>query len=86
VTFITGDQPAINLKASRPYPPENLSIYYPLSPQLALLLSDVDEEPPFAAEAITAAHASTLNGKLFEARYNQVFAQSEEALKALHSK
>ena len=85
MTFITGDQPAINLKASRPYPPEN-SIHYPLSPQLALLLSDVDEEPPFAAKAITAAHASTLNGKLFEASYNQVFAQSEEALKALHSK
>jgi Protein of unknown function (DUF4238) len=84
--FITGDQPVINLKANRPHPPESLSIYYPISPQLALLLGDVDEEPLFATEGLTAAQASTLNGKLFEACYKQVFAQSEESLKALHPK
>jgi uncharacterized protein DUF4238 len=81
--FITGDQPAINLKGARPHPPENLSIYYPISPQLALLLADVDEEPLFATEGLTAAQASMLNGKLFEACYKQAFAQSEESLKAL---
>jgi hypothetical protein len=83
VPFITGDQPAINLKASRPHRPESLSIYYPISPQLALLLGDVDEEPLFAAQGLTAAQTSTLNGRLFEACYKQVFAQSEESLKAL---
>jgi hypothetical protein len=83
VPFITGDQPAINLKGTRPHPPESLSIYYPISPQHALLLADVDEEPLFAADGLTAAQASMLNGKLFEACYKQVFAQSEETLKAL---
>ncbi len=83
VPFVTGDQPAINLKASPPHPPEGLSIYYPISPQLALLLSEVDETPLIASEGLTAAQASTLNGKLFEACYKQVFAQSEESLKAL---
>lgn len=74
----------INLKANRPHPPESLSMYYPISPQLALLLGDVDEEPLFATEGLTAAQASTLNGKLFEACYKQVFAQAEESLRALH--
>jgi hypothetical protein len=80
VPFITGDQPVINLKANRLYPPESLSIYYPISPQLALLLGDVDEKPMFATEGLTAAQVSTLNGKLFEACYKQVFARSEESL------
>jgi hypothetical protein len=81
VPFITGDQPAINLKGARPQPAEHLSIFYPISPQLALLLADVDEEPLFPAEGLTAAQASILNAKLFEASYKQVFAQSEEALR-----
>ena len=83
VPFITGDQPAINLKGTRPRPPENLSIYYPISPQLALLLADADEEPLFPAEGLTAVQASMLNRRLFEACCKQVFAQSEEPLKAL---
>jgi hypothetical protein len=83
VPYITGDQPAINLKGARPHPPENLSIYYPISPQLALLLADVDEEPLFGIEGLTAAQASMLNEKLFEASYKQVFAQSEGSLRAL---
>jgi hypothetical protein len=83
VPFITGDQPTINLKANRRHPPESLSLYYPVSPQLALLLGDVEEEPQFPTEGLTAAQASTLNRKLFEACYKQVFAQSEASLKAL---
>jgi len=61
VPFITADQPAINLKGARPHPTEALSIYYPISPRLALLLADVDEEPLFATEGLTAAQASMLN-------------------------
>jgi len=83
VPFITGDQPAINLKATQPNPPENLSIYYPISPQLALLLGDVDEEPPFPTNDLTAEQASTLNTRLFAFCYKQVFAQSEKSLKSL---
>lgn len=81
--FVTGDQPAINLKGTRPRPPESLSIYYPISPQLALLLADVSEEPLFPAEGLTTAQASMLNERLAEASYKQVFGQSEEPLKAL---
>jgi hypothetical protein len=83
VSFITGDQPAINLKASGRHPPESLSIYYPISPKLALLLGDVDEDPFFNADGVTAAEVLMLNERVFEASYQQVFAQSEDALKAL---
>lgn len=80
VPFITGDQPAVNLKGRRPHPPERLSIYYPISPQLALLLSDIDEDPLTTTEGLTASQASELNNKLFEASYKQVFALSSESL------
>jgi len=81
VPFITGDQPAINLQGTRPKPPEKLSIYYPISPRLALLLAEVDETPLFAAEGLTAAQASLLNMRIFEACYQQAFARSEDSLK-----
>jgi putative heme iron utilization protein len=83
VPFVTADQPAINLKGTRPRPPENLSIYYPISPQLALLLADVGEEPMFPAQGLTAEQASALNRKVVEASHKQVFAQSRESLEGL---
>jgi hypothetical protein len=85
VPFITGDQPAINLKGgARPRrPPENLCVYYPIAPQLALFLTDVDEESPFAPEGVTPTQASMLNRHLFEASYRQVFSQSKMPLTAL---
>jgi Protein of unknown function (DUF4238) len=83
VPFITGDQPAINLKGTRPRPPEKLSIYYPISPRLALLLAEVDETPLFADEGLTPAQASFLNMTIFEACYQQVFGKSEESLRSL---
>jgi hypothetical protein len=46
-------------------------------------LGDVDEEPPFPTEGMSVEQASTLNRKLFEASYKQVFAQSERSLKTL---
>jgi Protein of unknown function (DUF4238) len=83
VPFVTGDQPAINLKGRRPHPPKSLSIYYPISPQLALLLADVDEEPLVATEGLTGAQASMLNEKMLRASYKQVFGQSEISLTSL---
>lgn len=83
VPFITGDQPAVNLKGARPRPPENLSIYYPISPRLALLLTDVNEDPLFPAEGLTGEQALTLNMKIAEASYQQTFAHSKAPLEGL---
>jgi hypothetical protein len=85
VPFVTGDQPAINLKANGVGAPENLAIYYPISPQLALVLGDADEASEFPAEGLTPAQASMLNQKVFKASYKQVFAQTEESLRAVTS-
>ena len=75
--FITAGQPTINLKGTRPRPPESLSIT--IRHRLSLRFSwAIDEEPLFATEGLTTAQASMLSGKLFEACYKQVFAQSEE--------
>jgi hypothetical protein len=83
VPFITGDQPAINLKGTRPDPPDRLSIFYPIAPHAALLMADVGDEPPFPAEGLTRNEAKTLNQMLIQASYKQVFGRTEECLRAL---
>jgi len=83
VPFITGDQPAINLKGTRPTPPDRLSIFYPIAPHAGLLMADVDEEPLFPAEGLTRNQATTLNQMLFQASYKQVFGRSVECLRAI---
>jgi hypothetical protein len=83
VPFVTGDQPAINLKGTRPEAPERFSVYYPISPQLALILADIDEQPLFPAEGLTDAQASYLNKRLATASYKQVFAKARASLKAV---
>ncbi len=51
--FVTGDQPLINLHGDGEKPPEALSWYYPISPALALLLTEVNEEPIFSTASLT---------------------------------
>jgi hypothetical protein len=86
VPFITGDQPAINLKGTRPTPPDRLSIFYPIAPHAGLLMADVDEEPLFPAEGLTPDRARTLNQMIFRASYKQVFGRSEKCLRAIASR
>jgi hypothetical protein len=81
VTFVTGDQPVINLHAAPPRPPTKLSLYYPLSPRLALILPEVDEEPPFSTESLTSAQVAALNARIIEASHSQVFGDSEASLR-----
>lgn len=80
VAFITGDQPAINLCATwTDDQPDSLSIYYPISPKLALLLEDVNKEPIYA-ESITSEQAAELNTKLKCSCHSQIFGLTKEAL------
>ena len=80
VPFITGDQPAVNLKGTRPMPTNSLSIYYPISPTAALLMAEFDEEPMFPATGLTAEQARELNARIVRASHKQVFAQSAACL------
>lgn len=77
--FITGDQPLINLHNDAS-PPVALSWYYPISPRLALFLTEVDESPAFSTASLTPAEVSGLNSRMVAESQSQVFAQSPASL------
>jgi hypothetical protein len=78
--FITGDQPTVNLLADGTTPPEALSVYYPVSPTLGLVLGEVGQPPAFASEGLTVADVQYLNDRIYAARHSQVFAHKKTAL------
>jgi hypothetical protein len=80
LAFITGDQPVINLHGGDGKSPATLSWYYPISPRLALFLTEVDEEPVFSTAGLTAAQVNDLNARIVAASHSQVFAQSRGSL------
>ncbi len=79
IPFITGDQPVINFDATAPTAPEKVSFYYPISPGLALFLSEVDETPPFSSD-LSVERVKDFNIKIIEHSHSQVFGHSEAAL------
>jgi hypothetical protein len=84
VPFITGDQPVVNLHGNRETPPEMASLYYPISPRLALYLGEPDEVPPeIPFEAMTATGASYLNLRIAVASHAQVYARTPDLLTAV---
>lgn len=79
IPFITGDQPVINLLAMLPQT-TRLTIFYPLSPKLALWLGEVDEACPFPEEGLTRDNVVWLNQKVVEASFQQIFANGRTVL------
>jgi hypothetical protein len=61
-------------------PPEELCLYYPLSPNLALLLTEVDSEPAFSTESLTSAQATNLNTTMLEVCHSQLLGQTKASL------
>lgn len=82
VPFVTGDQPVINLDADGETAPELLSFLYPLSPRLALYLSQPGstEVPAFIC---TAAKVMELNLRIANTSHSQIYAASVETLEDL---
>lgn len=77
IDLITSDQPAINLKANYIDPPSRLEIYYPLSPKLALFVSD-EEKKYINFDYETALF---LNRKMKEISYRQIYSSTRESIK-----
>ena len=75
VAFITGDQPIINLLAVADSPATELSLYYPLAPTKALLLSDTGRSLVVTNDSFNEAWAVELNRKIAENSHSQVFAR-----------
>jgi len=83
--FITGDQPVVNLLATSPEAPTELAFYYPLAPQLALVLNEVDGELPLSSETLSSEQVHSLNARLFAASHAQIFGTSEDAIRSAKS-
>lgn len=78
--FITGDQPAINIKAKETKQQDEFSIYYPISPNLALILCEANQDPTYPEHGISALQVSELNQRIVKASYKQIFSNSKEYL------
>jgi hypothetical protein len=80
VPYVTSDQPVINLDEK---PTERFALYYPITPKIALLLSEVDEEPAFSTHTLTAEQVVRLNERMAVASHSQVVADREAALPSI---
>lgn len=85
VEFITGDQPVINLLAAADQQATELSLYYPLSPTKALLLSDSGRKLMVTNDTFSERWAIELNRKIIQNSRSQVFARTPKILEALRS-
>jgi len=84
VPFITGDQPVINLLSpGTGEPPKLLAFYYPVSPQLAVILDEASERTGYAARPVSAHHVIALNRRIQAAAHAQVFGSSRDVLNSL---
>jgi hypothetical protein len=81
--FITGDQPVINLHGGGSPPVTKFTLYYPLSPTLALFLCEAGETAPYATDSLTSEDISALNVRMLTACHRHVFGQTEASLLAL---
>lgn len=81
VPFITGDQPVINLHGQSPEPTETVSLYYPVTPRSALMVTEVGEQPPFLTGSLAPEDVALLNERIARAAHSQVFAATKEDLR-----
>ncbi len=84
IPFITGDQPVINTKAddidlTTGYAKE-LELYYPISPDIAILIDPHYGTNLHEDVQITKEEAKYYNDLMFQASHEQVFAQEEAHL------
>jgi hypothetical protein len=85
VPFVTGDQPVVNLFPS-PHPdkpPDLLALNYPLSPSTALIIDEEEHRSGYTSGAVSVEQVRTLNCRIRDASYHQLFGGSEEILRGL---
>ena len=83
LTFITGDQPAINTAAVGLAPgeqTEKLELYYPVSPELAVLISAQHATPGVGRRQINRQQTKEYNEMIATMSDEQLYAGSEQAL------
>ncbi len=81
--FVAGDQPILNLRAvglPEGVPPDELELYYPLTPTRALLLGFDAATRTTNERLLTTTEAAAYNEMMVNASYEQVYARTEDAL------
>ncbi len=83
--FLAGDQPLFNLHgvgASASSPPEQLALFYPLSPTRALLLDFSADYSGTGTRLLTSTNVSEFNQMIAGKAHEQVFATTRQVLDA----
>lgn len=83
VSLITGDQPIINVYADYKEPKgiaEQFDLYYPITPQLALFITDKEIVENKGTISLSREHAKKLNALIVSASHSQVFAATNNDL------
>lgn len=88
IPFITGDQPIINI---HPINKENqevseLELYFPISPNLAILLSKKSEYSEYNQKNINQSEVETYNKFVIDSFHEQVYSNSKEILEKYFNK
>jgi hypothetical protein len=82
VTFITGDQPVVNIVEDRDEMdiPKDLELYYPVSPSRAMVM--VHERSPLISETarLTVSQVQAYNRRIVENYHEQFYGKSVESL------
>lgn len=87
VLFITADQPVINIaaKPEETKPPDKFELYYPLSPNKAMLLVERLSNHLPHGPSVTAMSAHLYNLHMGAHSYQQIFASSPQELESVRS-
>lgn len=82
--FITGDQPVINTYANIGMsitPPDKVELYYPVSPRIAILISEKEEYKEIHRKLLNESDVVSYNNLIVSNSYSQVYATSISVLK-----
>ena len=82
--FVTSDQPVVNLDGGGDDPPDTLSIYYPISPRLALFIG-APGMPQLPERGLTDEQAANLNRRIAEGSHLQVYARDKASLEVIRA-
>jgi hypothetical protein len=82
IQFITGDQPVVNTYATGDLknPPDKLEFYYPLSPSIAILLTNKNKYGNENRRSIDLVEVTTYNEHIFKNCNDQIYAASAKSL------
>ncbi|HIH2748262.1 TPA: DUF4238 domain-containing protein [Burkholderia lata] len=84
--FVTGDQPVINIYGvgKPPYEPvDELEYYYPISPDLAIIISEREEMRHLDVIEVTSEQVRWYNNAVASESHEQMFSNSKASLESL---